>query len=148
MKGRKPKRPGHEEGDNSLSSLGSLPETRSVAKLITEDFPSQRRMTLHHQSSASRAQRPSVYRSTARRGETSSRPSVHRSTAHRGEASSQRHKDHPRSPSGADDDSGPRECPHCKKAFSNGWAIPKHVIVRYYRVKIYFYLRHHHQYSN
>lgn len=87
----------YNDGESSLSSLGSLPETTSVAKHFVEDLPSQRRFTTHLTASSSIQSQQSQ--------RTSQRPSTKTESA------------------------SSRSCPHCRKRFTNSWAIPKHVSV-------------------
>lgn len=46
-----------QEGDSSLSSLGSLPEVQSVASQFVNDCPSRARLTTHDVGSSSQHQK-------------------------------------------------------------------------------------------
>lgn len=103
--------PQQSDGDSSLSSLGSLPEATTVTKHFIDDFPSQRRFTAHmnHVGSASSAN-------------VSMQHITPPTTSHEAPASSQSRSSSSRQS---------RTCPHCQRRFTNAWAIPKHVSVRF-----------------
>lgn len=85
--------------NSSLSSLGSLPEAKSVVLHFNNDHGSQRRITTHLGGSSSHA--------SVRMTEESKK--------HTGESKSH--------------ETGSRSCPHCRKLFANAFAVPKHISV-------------------